>query len=65
MNISKSIKLCLVEQDMMKKDLAEKLEVTPQTISSLMKSVNCSPDMLDKLSVVFDMKVSEFIALGE
>jgi len=65
MNISKSINICLDETGMMKKKLAERLEVTPQTVSTLMKSEGCSNEMLEKLANTFHMKVSEFVALGE
>ena len=65
MNISKSIKHCLNDTGIMKKKLAEKLGVSVQTISTLMKAEKCGGEMLDKLAKAFDMPVSEFIALGE
>ena len=65
MDISKSIDYCLKDTGMMKKKLAERLGVTTATVSTLVKSKRCSPDMLQKLSEVFNMRVSEFIALGE
>lgn len=65
MNIKKSIEVCLDDTGMMKKKLAEKLGVSVQTVSILCKSERCSTDMQVKLAEVFNMKVSEFIALGE
>ena len=65
MDISKSISICLEDTGMMKRKLAEKLDVTPQTVSTLMKSEGCSTDMLTRLAGVFNKTVSEFVALGE
>ncbi len=65
MDISKSITKCLDDTGMMKKKLAEKLDVSPQTISTLMKQEGCSSEMLIKLASVFGKSVSEFVALGE
>lgn len=65
MNISKSINLCLKDTGIMKKKLAEKLGVSAQTVSILLKSEKCTGEMLEKLAKAFDMQVSEFVALGE
>ena len=65
MDISKSMHICLKRVGMQKKELAEELGTTPQTVSIMSKSKYCSPDLLEKMCVLFDMKASEFIALGE
>ena len=65
MNISKSIQACLDEAGIQKKTLAKRLGVTKQTVSALMKGETCSPRMLVLLSEVFELKVSEFVELGE
>ena len=65
MDISKSIELCIKRESMSKGELAKRLGIAPQTVSVLAKSKHCSPAMLGKLGGVFDMKISEFIALGE
>jgi len=64
-NIGKSISIALAQKEMQKKDLAQALGVTPATISNLVKSSACSGKALDNLCEVFEMKASDFIALGE
>jgi len=46
-------------------ELAERLEVSQSTISNLVNSEYCHGLMLKKLSGIFGLKASEFIALGE
>ena len=65
MDIGKSIEIALIHRGIKKKDLADQLEVSRTYVSYLVGSETCSPSMLDKLSRVFEMKASEFIALGE
>jgi DNA-binding Xre family transcriptional regulator len=65
MNTGKSIQIALVNKGWQKKDLAEKLGVTRSTVSNLVKSSTCTGQALDNLCEVFEMKASEFIALGE
>ena len=65
MDISKSIQHCLDDTGIKKLKLAEKLGVSQQTVSTLMKSEKCTGDMLNKLAEAFNMPVSEFVALGE
>lgn len=65
MDISESVKKCLEQEEMSKGELAKELKTSAQTVSTLVKSKHCSPDMLAKLCDVFKMKASEFIALGE
>jgi plasmid maintenance system antidote protein VapI len=65
MDIGKAVMIVLREKGMKKQDLAEQLDVTPATVSSICKGTGCSGRMLKKLSKVFDMKVSELISIGE
>jgi len=65
MNIGKSIELCLVINGISKGDLAKKLGVTPNTVTTLCKGKTCSGKALDSLCLVFNMKASDFVALGE
>ena len=65
MNTGNSIKVALIHKGWSQKDLAEKLGVTKQTISVLANGKICSAARLNDLSEVFEMKVSDFIALGE
>lgn len=65
MNIGKSIKHALINKGMKNKELAEKLGVTPQSITNLCSKPTCSGKMLDQLCVALEMKASDFVALGE
>jgi plasmid maintenance system antidote protein VapI len=65
MNVGKSIEICLAMKSMKKMELAAHLDVTRHTVANLCKSKTCSGKMLLKLCKLFEMKVSEFIALGE
>lgn len=65
MNLRKSIKKCLVDNDMSQKSLAEKLGMTQTSMSQLAAQTSCTGATLQKLADAFDMKVSDFIKLGE
>lgn len=65
MNIGKSIQIALVNKGWQKKELADKLGVTRSTISNMVKSESCTGKALSNLCEVFEMPVSEFVALGE
>ena len=65
MNIGKSIRLALAERDMQKQELAEKMGVTRTTITNLLNSTTCAGSRINDLCGIFDMKASDFIALGE
>lgn len=65
MNLRKSIKKCLVDNDMSQKALAEKLGMTQTSMSQLAAQTSCTGATLQKLAEAFDMKVSDFIKLGE
>lgn len=65
MNISKSINIAISQREILKSDLAEGVGVTPVRISQICSGNVCSGKMLVKLADFFDMKVSEFVALGE
>lgn len=66
MNIRKSIKIALIKKDKPAKWLAEQLGVTPQYLSKLQKHGHTpNTSTCEKLASIFDMSVSEFIALGE
>ena len=65
MDVSESLKICLKREKMSKGELAVKLGITPQTVTVLAKSKYCSPTNLIGMCELFNMKASEFIALGE
>lgn len=65
MNAGKSIKMAMAKRDMTPKDLAEKMDVSRQYVGQLMSSEHIGMGTLNTLSVIFEMKVSELVALGE
>ncbi len=65
MNIGKSIKVALAKKGMRGKDLAKKLGVTQSTVSLMSSRETASGAMLIQLAAVFEMPVSDFVALGE
>lgn len=66
MNIRKSIKYAMIEQDRTGRWLAEQLGVTPQYISRLQKDGSTpSVKTCERIATAFGLSVSEFIALGE
>ena len=65
MNISKSVKIALAKNEKSMIWLAEQLGVTRQQASVLANKNGLNTKNIEKLAAAFDMKVSEFIALGE
>lgn len=65
MNLRKSIKTALARREMTQKALAERLGMLETSISQLAAQKSCTGATLLKLAAAFDMKVSEFVALGE
>ncbi len=66
MNLAKSIKLALIEKGMTQAQLAAKVESKPAYISNLATGrANLQGEMLKKVAAAFDMKVSDFVKLGE
>jgi len=65
MNVGKSIKQCLLNNEMKGQELAEKLCASPQYVSKISNRKYCTGELIERLSKIFDLKASEFIALGE
>lgn len=65
MNIGRSIRVACAKKDIKQKALAELSGISEVTISSLVSGGKCKQVTLEALVAVFDMPVSEFIALGE
>lgn len=65
MNIGKSIKIMQARAGYSGNELANKLGVTPSYLSHLKNKEDCSPEMLRRLSAVFNVKESDFIKEGE
>lgn len=65
MNVGKSIKVALAKREMNQADLAEKMKASRPYISQLAGREHAGMGTVVLLADAFDMKVSEFIALGE
>lgn len=66
MNISRSILMACAHEGWSQKYLSSVSGVSRTTISNLVSGKNdCRIKTLEDLAAAFDMKVSEFIALGE
>lgn len=65
MNFRRSLKLALAQRDMTQKALAEQLGMRETSMSQLAAQTSCTGATLQKIAEAFDMKVSEFVALGE
>lgn len=65
MNVGKSLKIALVKKGMSQTELAKKMGVHDQWVSKLANSESAAQTTLVGLAEALDMKVSEFVALGE
>lgn len=65
MHIGKSIKMAMNKKGMVNQDLADKLGRTLPSVSVMRGRETCSGQTMIELARIFDMKVSELIALGE
>jgi transcriptional regulator with XRE-family HTH domain len=65
MNLGKSINIARAKHGLLVKELAERLGMSPTSLSQLTAQTSCTGATLQKLAKAFDMKVSEFVALGE
>lgn len=65
MNFRRSLKMALAQRDMTQKALAEKLGMRETSMSQLAAQTSCTGATLQKIADALDMKVSEFVALGE
>ena len=65
MNIGKSIKQAILDKEMTQIELAEALGKSKSTIHHMSGQKTASGHNIQLLANFFNMKVSEFIALGE
>lgn len=65
MNAGKSIKVALAKREMSQKELAEKMKTSTPYISQLVGRDHIGMGTVILLADAFEMKVSEFLALGE
>lgn len=65
MNVGKSIRVAMAMKNMRNSELAEKLGVTQSTVSVMCSRDTAAGQTLKALAEIFEMKVSELLALGE
>ncbi len=65
MNIGKSLQIALKQKELRNIDLAESMDTSEQQISIWANKGNITNKNLKRICERLDMKVSEFIALGE
>ena len=65
MNLRKSVMIAMAQRDMKHKDLADKVGMSQGSMSQLLGQTSCTGATLQKLADAFDLKVSDFIKLGE
>lgn len=65
MNIKMSVKVALARRDMTVKELAERMGVSRTRVYDIIKQPAPLITTVEKVADAFDMRVSEFIALGE
>ena len=65
MNLGKSLKIALAMKEIKQKELADKIDVSPQQISNWVSNGRISSPNQEVVSKALGMKLREFIALGE
>lgn len=65
MNLRKSIQIGLAMRQMRQRDLAKAVGISATSLSTSGTRNSCSLQVLERLAETLNMKVSEFVALGE
>ncbi len=65
MNIGKSLKVAMAVNERDTKWVADELDASVSWVNMLKNQPGAQASTLEKLAVMFDMSVSEFVALGE
>jgi len=65
MNVGKSIKIAIVRNDRSTKWLANQMDVSITRVNQMKSQTAVNTSTLERLASVFNMQVSEFVALGE
>ena len=65
MNLTRSIKIALAQNDKTQTELARELGVTKSTVNKFTNAGSMNTDTLQRLANHFEMPVSKFVALGE
>lgn len=65
MNVGKSLKVALAKSGISQAELAKRMGLTHTWVSALANKPKASTATIEALAKQFDMKVSEFVVLGE
>lgn len=65
MNLQKSFNVALAQREMKQKDLAEKMKCTTPYINKIIQGGGISIRKLQEVCTALDIKVWEFVKLGE
>lgn len=65
MNVGKSLKVALAMKEITQAELAKRMGLTHTWVSALANKPKASTATIEALATQFEMKVSEFVALGE
>jgi DNA-binding Xre family transcriptional regulator len=65
MNIKKSVLIALADAGMKHQDLADKMKISPQSLSRMIAQEGGRIENLEIIAKKFGMKTSHFVALGE
>ncbi len=55
----------LIDKDMLKKDLAQKAQISPTSIAKLSKNENVNTDILKKICIALDCDISDIMEMVE
>jgi transcriptional regulator with XRE-family HTH domain len=65
MDLGKSLRIALVHSGKTQMKLADDFNISRQTVSRWANTGNMTQETIKELSSYFDMRPSEFVALGE
>lgn len=65
MNAAKSMKIAMIKKGWNQSQLGERAGLSQAAVSGLANRSNWNCDSLQRMATAFEMKVSEFVALGE
>ena len=65
MNIGKSLKVAMAINERNTKWVADELDASVSWVNMIKGQIGVNPRSLKRLADLFDMSVSEFVALGE
>lgn len=64
-DVGKALRICRTKHLVSNAQVAEALGVAPQQASRIANTQHASTRTVEKLAALFDMKPSEFLAIGE